>query len=145
MSRVLHKMLVTVSSVTMLLNPVPRTPSGHAIQVHGEHWKPTPYPETLVIHVAALQIYLLLLFLRVLLSWFPAFNWERQPWLALRQVGTYHDVPINLHATLSSTACQVTLSIPWQPRQIMEEAWWRLLREEPPCMVPKWMCGECST
>lgn len=32
------------------------------------------------------QIYLLLLFLRVLLSWFPAFNWERQPWLALRQV-----------------------------------------------------------
>ena len=32
------------------------------------------------------QIYLLLLFLRVLLSWFPAFNWERQPWLGLRQV-----------------------------------------------------------
>ena len=36
--------------------------------------------------IAAAQIYLLLLFLRVLLSWFPAFNWERQPWLALRQV-----------------------------------------------------------
>lgn len=35
------------------------------------------------------QIYLLLLFLRVLLSWFPAFNWERQPWLALRQVPLY--------------------------------------------------------
>ncbi|EIE24796.1 YGGT-domain-containing protein [Coccomyxa subellipsoidea C-169] len=33
-----------------------------------------------------LKIYLLLLFLRVLLSWFPAFNWERQPWLALRQM-----------------------------------------------------------
>jgi len=31
------------------------------------------------------QLYLLLLFLRVLLSWFPAFNWERQPWLTLRQ------------------------------------------------------------
>lgn len=36
--------------------------------------------------LCALQIYLLLLFLRVLLSWFPAFNWERQPWLGLRQV-----------------------------------------------------------
>ncbi|KAK9811677.1 hypothetical protein WJX72_008177 [[Myrmecia] bisecta] len=33
-----------------------------------------------------IKLYLLLLFLRVLLSWFPAFNWERQPWLALRQV-----------------------------------------------------------
>ena len=33
-----------------------------------------------------LQTYLLLLFLRVLLSWFPAFNWERQPWLTLRQM-----------------------------------------------------------
>jgi YggT family protein len=32
------------------------------------------------------QTYLLLLFLRVLLSWFPAFNWERQPWLTLRQM-----------------------------------------------------------
>ena len=36
--------------------------------------------------LCAVQIYLLLLFLRVLLSWFPAFNWERQPWLGLRQV-----------------------------------------------------------
>ena len=35
---------------------------------------------------ASAQLYLLLLFLRVLLSWFPAFNWERQPWLSLRQV-----------------------------------------------------------
>lgn len=34
----------------------------------------------------ALQLYLLLLFLRVLLSWFPAFGWDKQPWLALRQV-----------------------------------------------------------
>ncbi|CAL5226826.1 g9689 [Coccomyxa viridis] len=33
-----------------------------------------------------IKIYLLLLFLRVLLSWFPAFNWERQPWLGLRQM-----------------------------------------------------------
>ena len=34
---------------------------------------------------SGVQLYLLLLFLRVLLSWFPAFNWERQPWLTLRQ------------------------------------------------------------
>lgn len=40
-----------------------------------------PHPLFLV-----LQTYLLLLFLRVLLSWFPAFNWERQPWLTLRQM-----------------------------------------------------------
>lgn len=33
-----------------------------------------------------IKLYLLLLFLRVLLSWFPTFNWEGQPWLALRQV-----------------------------------------------------------
>lgn len=33
-----------------------------------------------------IKLYLLLLFMRVLLSWFPAFNWEDQPWLALRQV-----------------------------------------------------------
>lgn len=32
------------------------------------------------------QLYLLLLFVRVLLSWFPNFSWENQPWLALRQV-----------------------------------------------------------
>lgn len=32
------------------------------------------------------QLYLLLLFLRVLLSWFPTFDWMQQPWLALRQV-----------------------------------------------------------
>lgn len=33
------------------------------------------------------QLYLLLLFIRVLLSWFPTFTWwDRQPWLALRQV-----------------------------------------------------------
>ena len=32
------------------------------------------------------KLYLLFLFLRVLLSWFPAFNWDRQPWLALRQL-----------------------------------------------------------
>ena len=44
--------------------------------------------------LCALQIYLLLLFLRVLLSWFPAFNWERQPWLGLRQVwsSTYRGI-----------------------------------------------------
>ena len=34
-----------------------------------------------------LQLYLLLLFVRVLLSWFPTFTWwEQQPFLALRQV-----------------------------------------------------------
>eukprot|EP00884_Botryococcus_braunii_P009697 jgi/Botrbrau1/18729/Bobra.0386s0052.1 len=33
-----------------------------------------------------IKLYLLLLFLRVLLGWFTAFNWERQPWLALRQM-----------------------------------------------------------
>lgn len=33
-----------------------------------------------------IKLYLLLLFLRVLLSWFPAFGWDKQPWLALRQV-----------------------------------------------------------
>ncbi|KAK2080360.1 hypothetical protein QBZ16_000213 [Prototheca wickerhamii] len=33
------------------------------------------------------KLYLLLLFIRVLLSWFPTFTWwDRQPWLALRQV-----------------------------------------------------------
>lgn len=33
-----------------------------------------------------IKLYLLFLFMRVLLSWFPAFNWDRQPWLALRQL-----------------------------------------------------------
>jgi YggT family protein len=34
-----------------------------------------------------IKLYLLLLFVRVLLSWFPTFTWwETQPWLALRQV-----------------------------------------------------------
>lgn len=34
-----------------------------------------------------INLYLLLLFVRVLLSWFPTFTWwEQQPWLALRQV-----------------------------------------------------------
>ena len=34
-----------------------------------------------------IKLYLLLLFVRVLLSWFPTFTkWEEQPWLALRQV-----------------------------------------------------------
>lgn len=32
------------------------------------------------------KLYLLLLFIRVLLSWFPTFNWDKHPWLALRQV-----------------------------------------------------------
>ena len=39
-----------------------------------------------------IKLYLLLLFMRVLLSWFPAFNWEDQPWLALRQVCTLSTV-----------------------------------------------------
>lgn len=34
----------------------------------------------------AAQWYLLLLFVRVLLSWFPTFNWDEQPWLAIRQL-----------------------------------------------------------
>jgi len=33
-----------------------------------------------------IKLYLLFLFMRVLLSWFPAFNWDRQPWLTLRQL-----------------------------------------------------------
>merc|ERR1711881_224719 len=33
-----------------------------------------------------IKMYLLLLFLRVLLAWFPTFNWDTQPWIALRQV-----------------------------------------------------------
>ena len=33
-----------------------------------------------------IKLYLLLLFVRVLLSWFPMFEWDSQPWLALRQV-----------------------------------------------------------
>ena len=32
-----------------------------------------------------IKLYLLLLFIRVLLSWFPKFTWDVQPWLALRQ------------------------------------------------------------
>merc|ERR1712224_459886 len=33
-----------------------------------------------------IKMYLLLLFLRVLLGWFPTFNWDANPWQALRQV-----------------------------------------------------------
>lgn len=33
-----------------------------------------------------MKLYLLLLFIRVLLSWFPQFNWDQQPWLTLRQL-----------------------------------------------------------
>merc|ERR1719498_629106 len=33
-----------------------------------------------------IKMYLLLLFLRVLLTWFPSFNWDTQPWISLRQV-----------------------------------------------------------
>uniref|UniRef100_A0A7S0WT46 Fanciful K+ uptake-b family transporter n=1 Tax=Pyramimonas obovata TaxID=1411642 RepID=A0A7S0WT46_9CHLO len=33
-----------------------------------------------------LKLYLLLLFLRVLLTWFPNVNWMSQPWITLRQV-----------------------------------------------------------
>merc|ERR1711977_107828 len=33
-----------------------------------------------------IKMYLLLLFLRVLLAWFPTFNWDSQPWISLRQV-----------------------------------------------------------
>ena len=50
--------------------------------------------------LCCVQIYLLLLFLRVLLSWFPAFNWERQPWLGLRQVHS----PLNLPSFLLTGA-----------------------------------------
>jgi hypothetical protein len=36
-----------------------------------------------------IKLYLLLLFVRVLLSWFPTFQWwEKQPFSALRQVGS---------------------------------------------------------
>jgi ABC-type dipeptide/oligopeptide/nickel transport system permease component len=43
-----------------------------------------------------IKLYLLLLFMRVLLSWFPAFNWEDQPWLALRQVCCYMNATCTL-------------------------------------------------
>lgn len=33
-----------------------------------------------------IKLYLLLLFVRVLLSWFPSFDWNNNPWLALRQI-----------------------------------------------------------
>merc|ERR1719198_778461 len=33
-----------------------------------------------------IKMYLLLLFLRVLLTWFLSFNWDVQPWISLRQV-----------------------------------------------------------
>eukprot|EP00238_Polyblepharides_amylifera_P001430 CAMPEP_0196571748 /NCGR_PEP_ID=MMETSP1081-20130531/1878_1 /TAXON_ID=36882 /ORGANISM="Pyramimonas amylifera, Strain CCMP720" /LENGTH=118 /DNA_ID=CAMNT_0041888803 /DNA_START=415 /DNA_END=771 /DNA_ORIENTATION=+ len=33
-----------------------------------------------------IKLYLLLLFLRVLLTWFPNVNWMGQPWVTLRQV-----------------------------------------------------------
>eukprot|EP00210_Caulerpa_lentillifera_P009666 g9222.t1 len=33
-----------------------------------------------------ISVYLLLLFVRVLLSWFPTFRWDRNPWIILRQV-----------------------------------------------------------
>merc|ERR1712060_786551 len=33
-----------------------------------------------------IRLYLLLLFIRVLLTWFPNVKWEGQPWVTLRQV-----------------------------------------------------------
>jgi hypothetical protein len=33
-----------------------------------------------------IKLYLLLLFTRVLLTWFPNVNWMGQPWITLRQV-----------------------------------------------------------
>ena len=63
---------------------------------------------SLPVTIMGAQIYLLLLFLRVLLSWFPAFNWERQPWLALRQVLT--SLP---YCTLEDLRC-VPLGILYQ-------------------------------
>ena len=33
-----------------------------------------------------IKLYLLLLFFRVLLSWFPNIDWDGQPWITLRQV-----------------------------------------------------------
>jgi uncharacterized protein YggT (Ycf19 family) len=33
-----------------------------------------------------IKLYLLLLFVRVLLTWFPNLNWTGQPWIMLRQV-----------------------------------------------------------
>ena len=41
-----------------------------------------------------IKLYLLLLFVRVLLSWFPTFQWwEQQPFAALRQVGGRAEAP----------------------------------------------------
>jgi uncharacterized protein YggT (Ycf19 family) len=33
-----------------------------------------------------IKLYLLLLFVRVLLTWFPNVDWQGQPWVTLRQV-----------------------------------------------------------
>ena len=48
---------------------------------------PAPASSNSQSHPSLPQLYLLLLFVRVLLSWFPTFQWwEQQPFLALRQV-----------------------------------------------------------
>jgi hypothetical protein len=50
--------------------------------------------------VAALQMYLFCLFMRVLLSWFSSIDWNAQPWAFLRLVGgtagraPYYDVTV---------------------------------------------------
>ena len=46
-----------------------------------------------------IKLYLLLLFVRVLLTWFPNVNWMRQPWTMLRQVT---DPYLNLFRNLIS-------------------------------------------
>jgi len=36
--------------------------------------------------ISFINIYLVLLFIRVLLSWFPSISWYNQPWLTLSQL-----------------------------------------------------------
>lgn len=42
---------------------------------------------TTIVLVAAPQMYLFCLFMRVLLSWFSSIDWNAQPWAFLRLVG----------------------------------------------------------
>ena len=69
--------------------------------------KVMPSSKKLTGHAWSMQLYLLLLFLRVLLSWFPAFNWERQPWLTLRQARPACHARLQCSYALSQQACAV--------------------------------------
>merc|ERR1712216_318146 len=40
------------------------------------------------------KMYILLLILRVLLAWFPTFNWDIQPWIYLRRIRVASEIHI---------------------------------------------------